>query len=49
MQGQHTIEIRAAAAYIAQAKLLVRRAAGETLASVLQYVIITIDELEATR
>jgi hypothetical protein len=56
MQGQHSIEIRAAAAHIAQAKLLVRRAAGEILdplqvqtlldlAGVLQYVIA---ELKAT-
>jgi hypothetical protein len=60
MQGQHSTEIRAAAAHIAQAKLLVRRAAGETLdplqvqtlrdlAGVLQYVITAIEELEATR
>jgi hypothetical protein len=60
MQGQHTIEIRTAAAYIAQAKLLVRRAASETLdplqvrtlrdlAGVLQYVITAIEELEAKR
>jgi hypothetical protein len=60
MQRQHSTEIRVAAAHIAQAKLLVRRAAGETLdplqvqtlhdlAGVLQYVITAIDELGATR
>ena len=53
-------EIRSAAAHIAQAKLLVRRAAGATLdplqvrtlrdlAGVLQFIITEIEELEATR
>jgi hypothetical protein len=52
--------LRSASAHIAQAKLLIRRAAGETrdplevrtlrdLAGVLQYVIVAIEQLEATR
>jgi hypothetical protein len=60
MQAEHTTEIRAAAVHIAQAKLLVRRAAGATLdplqvqtlrdlASVLQFIVVSIEELEATR
>ena len=59
MQGQHSIEIRTAAAHIAQAKLLVLRAAGETLdplevrtlsdlAGVLQFIITAVDELDPT-
>jgi hypothetical protein len=53
-------KIRSAAAHIAQAKLLLRRVAGETLeplevrtlsdlTGVLQYVITAIEELEAKR